>query len=154
MKKKVFLFFIVLSSVAVFLYFNNLSLSLEKTHASGGRALEKNDSVTPFLQDKAISNDISEAWNYIGQGDLMMKASNFPKAIDAYKQAYAKQDYVGPLPGLRLIEAYESNEQFDQALILLDELAKKYHFKENKHGLQKFDDIRSRLLAAKAQAAQ
>ncbi len=113
-----------------------------------------NQSAANFVGSPNISGDINEAWDYIHDGNAFMKSKNYTDAIKAYRGAYVLQDYVGPLPGLKLIDAFAESGQQDEALKTLDEINIKYRFVDNAAGLKKYNEIKSRLLAAKSQVAQ
>ena len=97
-----------------------------------------------FVDSPKIGKEINDSWEHMHDGNIMMRNGDYSSAIEAYSRAYALQNYVGPLPGFRLIEAYEKNGQPKDALRILDELDTRYHLRNNKSGLKRYEEIYSR----------
>ncbi len=98
-------------------------------------------------QHESDVNTLNEGWKYIGIGDDLFNANRYAEAAEAYKKSYEIDRGGRPVSGFLLAETYEKMGKYDEAISLLDALIKDGVLSEN--GIQKANEIRARLLAAK-----
>lgn len=97
-------------------------------------------------------NALNQGWEYIRLGNSYDTAGQYQEAIEAYKKAYEADPGNRVFIGDHLIEAYEKTSRYDEAIAVVDEILKTQHLA--KKGMDDFSEIRTRLLAAKAQSNQ
>lgn len=93
--------------------------------------------------------NIDNAWNYIGAGDEHIKNGMLAEALDAYKKSYAIGGGARAVSGLLLADTYEKLGRYDEGIVLLDEMIAMRYLSKN--GIRNANQIRSRLIAAKAE---
>ena len=87
------------------------------------------------------SKNIQEGISYFQNGD-------YANALAAYRKAYETDPLSRSYIGVSLlIPTYEKLGRYDEAMALLSEIEQKYY--KNEYGVQKVQEIRTRLLAAK-----
>ena len=94
---------------------------------------------------------IDDASEKITIGNAHFRSRNYQEASEAYEMAYVLDPGSRTFIGLKLIDTYEKMGHFHKALSLLNEM-EKLSWSEKGHA--RAAEIRSRILAAKAQATQ
>lgn len=90
---------------------------------------------------------IDDSWGNLKLANVNFKMGHYEEAIEMYKKAYQIGGGNESFFGMELLRAYEKLYRYDEALALLDEIEKKYY--KSEYGIQKAQEIRTRLLAAK-----
>ncbi len=153
LKKIILLIFIVIAlatgSVHTVNYFNS------KPHAYS-KALLSPAMPDPLfkapLQDDQNSYDqtvqnLNTGWENIRLGNRLTREGDLEGALAAYKKAYEVDPGNRLMSGDKLIEAYENLKLYDEAISMVDEIISTQPLVE--YGIQRFNTIRARLLAAK-----
>ena len=105
-----------------------------------------------MLKYNQTVKNLNEGWDNIELGDTYRRAGEYDRAIEAYKRAYEVDSRNGLLSGKLLIETYEKVGQYDEALHIVDDIFLHQHLAPI--GVERFEAIRTRLLAAKSQSLQ
>ena len=98
-------------------------------------------------QYEAEVKAIHQSGEYIRSAMSYMEAGEYDQAIIAYKKAYSLDPGSKVYVGLKLIEIYEEQQRYDDALAVLDDLSNLPNISEK--GVKKFEEIRRRLLTIK-----
>jgi len=106
----------------------------------------------PNFAPQAVTGDINQSWDHIELGNEYFKTQNYEKAAEEFRQAYSTTYGSKSLSGLKLARTYEKLERFDDGIKLLDDMIVRGYLSEQ--GIQNANDVKSRLLTAKSQAAQ
>ena len=93
---------------------------------------------------------IDDAHLFRMQANSYLKEGKMELAADAFKKSYASKKYA--ITGFDLVETYEKLDRYDDAIAVLDNMVKNHE--TNERGIQKANEIRARLLAAKNQSVQ
>lgn len=163
MKNKIILIALgaLLVLVTVLIYFSSLKEGASKPVVrsmgekgiyigSGKSGLEPvSDDASQFA--KTVKG-LNEGWENIGLGNSYNNVGQYEEAINAYKRAYDVDPGNRTFIALKLIEVYERAGRYDDALAVLDERSKTKKLSE--YGIQEFNIIRVRLLAAKNKSTQ
>ena len=92
-------------------------------------------------------NSLNESWDNIGRGETFYREGKYQEAIAAFKKAYEIDPGNRILSGDKLIKAYEANQQYDEALLIVDDILKTQPLGE--YGRQQFKEIRLKLSTQK-----
>lgn len=117
-----------------------------------GLVVSSNNQLVESLKEPTTRDDIAYCWENIRLGDSYFKQGNYEGAADAYTKAYAIDNGSKAVSGLWLARAYEKLGKYDHGVAVLDDMIKSRVLSEK--GVQSANEIKSRLLAAKAQAAR
>ena len=96
--------------------------------------------------------NIDEAWEYIELGNQGMLAGDYNGAVAYYDKAYGLDKGSAAVSGFHLAEAYEKLNRYVDAIAILDDMI--VNNRLSKLGTQDANELKARLLTAKAQAAQ
>lgn len=104
---------------------------------------------------KKIYQEIDFVWNEVHEANSLKKAGRLAEAAEHYKRAFYGPsndiEMITPERGMAafdLIDTYEKLGRYDEALAVLDILDEK--FVHGEYGVKKSNEIRSRLITAKA----
>lgn len=95
---------------------------------------------------------VDQASAYRMQGDVLAKQGNNLEAAEEYKKAYLVDTGSRAVSGLLLAMSYEALGNYNDSIALLDQMIQNGELSAN--GVKNANEIKSRLLAAKAQAGQ
>jgi tetratricopeptide (TPR) repeat protein len=107
--------------------------------------------VKPYDHQEAIKA-IDGAWDSISMGDSYSKIGQFEQAASMYENAYSLDRGSRAVSGLLLATTYEKLRRYDDGIKLLDQMIRNRELSVN--GVNNANIIKSRLFAAKSQAAQ
>jgi tetratricopeptide (TPR) repeat protein len=92
---------------------------------------------------------LNQGWDNIDLGNSYDNAGQYEKAATAYKKAYDADPGNRIFSGRKLIETYEKLSRYDEAITVVDEILKNEQLVD--YGIEKYTNIRNRLLAARNQ---
>lgn len=95
---------------------------------------------------------VSEAWKNIRSGDFNLKRGRYIEAVQAYEKAYSLDRGSRAVSGMLLSEAYEKVGRYDDGIALANEMIKDGVLSQK--GVKHANEIKSRLVAAKANASE
>lgn len=124
----------------------------------GKKALNPNFKRSSVIEPKLLQEQenhdneimaIHDSWAFARQGDVFFNNGQYDNAISSYKKALQASKGDESYFGMALIKAYEKMHRYDEALALLDEIESKYY--KNEYGIQRAEEIRTRLTTAKGE---
>jgi len=99
-----------------------------------------------------LYKEIDYSWDNIGEGKDYYASGDYEHAAEAFRQAYLPTHGEKAVAGLNLALSYEKLGRYEEGITLLNQMIKNRELSEK--GIQNANEIKSRLLAAKAQTQQ